>query len=167
MTDFYEVDRQLTSLGTGEALVTALSPRGVPMPTVHTVMRPPTSLMAKVPDAVFDSVAAASPLVAEYATDRDPISAKEILAGQLAEAEAAGLDVSDPSAPGERRSTRPPEGNASERAAREARTGRRGARDEGIDWSDVAQEGARFARSGAFNTILRGIFGVLKGTRRR
>jgi hypothetical protein len=167
MTDFYEVDRQLTSLGTGEALVTALSPRGVPMPTVHTVMRPPTSLMAKVPDAVFDAVAAASPLVAEYATDQDPISAREILAGQLAEAEAIGLDVSDPAAPGERRSTRPPEGSASARAEREARTGRRGSRDEGIDWGDVAQEGARFARSGVFNTILRGIFGVLKGTRRR
>ena len=167
MTDFYEVDRQLTSLGTGEALVTALSPRGVPMPTVHTVMRPPTSLMAKVPDAVFDSVAAASPLVAEYATDQDPVSAKEILAGQLDEAEAAGLDVSDPAAPAERRSTRPPEGSASARAEREARTGRRGSRDEGIDWGDVAQEGARFARSGVFNTILRGIFGVLKGTRRR
>jgi hypothetical protein len=167
MTDFYEVDRQLTSLGTGEALVTALSPRGVPMPTVHTVMRPPTSLMAKVPDATFDAVAAASPLVAEYATDQDPISAKEILAGQLAQAEAAGLDVSDPATAGERRSTRPPEGSASARAEREARTGRRSSREEGIDWGDVAQEGARFARSGAFNTILRGIFGVLNGTRRR
>jgi hypothetical protein len=105
--------------------------------------------------------------VAEYATDQDPVSAKEILAGQLDEAEAAGLDVSDPAAQGERRSTRPPEGSASARAEREARTGRRGSRDEGIDWGDVAQEGARFARSGVFNTILRGIFGVLKGTRRR
>jgi hypothetical protein len=162
MTEFYEVDRQLTSLGIGEALVTALSPRGVPMPTVHTVMRPPTSLMAKVPDAVFDSVAAASPLVAEYATDQDPISAREMLAGQLAEAEAAGsLDVSDPAGPGKRRSTRPPEGSASERAEREARTGRRGGGDEGVDWGDVAKEGARIARSGAFNTILRGIFGIL------
>jgi hypothetical protein len=35
--------------------------------------------------------------------------------------------------------------------------------EKGVDWGDVAQEGARFARSGAFNTILRAVFGVLKG----
>ena len=33
----------------------------------------------------------------------------------------------------------------------------------GVDWGDVAQEGARFARSGTFNTILRSILGVLRG----
>ncbi len=31
----------------------------------------------------------------------------------------------------------------------------------GVDWGEVAEEGARFARSGAFNTILRGIFKVI------
>ena len=30
MTDFYDVEKTITSLGTGEALVTVLSPRGVP-----------------------------------------------------------------------------------------------------------------------------------------
>jgi hypothetical protein len=53
--------------------------------------------------------------------------------------------VEDPESPAERkmRPTRAPE--------------------KGVDWGDVAQEGARFARSGAFNTILRAVFGVLKG----
>ena len=32
MTDFYDVEETLTSLGIGEALVTVLSPRGVPTP---------------------------------------------------------------------------------------------------------------------------------------
>jgi hypothetical protein len=31
-----------------------------------------------------------------------------------------------------------------------------------VDWADVTQEGARIARSGTFNTILRSILGVLK-----
>jgi hypothetical protein len=30
-------------------------------------------------------------------------------------------------------------------------------RDRGVDWGDVAKEGARVARSGTFNTILRAI----------
>jgi hypothetical protein len=35
----------------------------------------------------------------------------------------------------------------------------------GVDWGDVAKEGARIARSGAFNTILRGILRGLTGRR--
>jgi hypothetical protein len=37
----------------------------------------------------------------------------------------------------------------------------------GVDWGDLAQEGARFARSGTFNTILRSVLGVLGGRSRR
>jgi len=35
----------------------------------------------------------------------------------------------------------------------------------GVDWGDVAREGARFTRSGTFNTILRGILRGLGGKR--
>ena len=35
----------------------------------------------------------------------------------------------------------------------------------GVDWGDVAKEGARVARSGTFNTILRGILRGLGGKR--
>ena len=38
--------------------------------------------------------------------------------------------------------------------------------EKGLDWSEVAQEGARFARSGTFNTILRSVLGILGGRRR-
>jgi len=37
--------------------------------------------------------------------------------------------------------------------------------EKGVDWGDVAEEGARFARSGTFNTILRSVLGIL--TKRR
>ena len=51
MTDFYDVERTITSLGTGEALVTVLSPRGVPTPLAATRLQAPDSLMAPI-DAV-------------------------------------------------------------------------------------------------------------------
>ena len=46
MTDFYDVEETLTSLGIGEALVTVLSPKGVPTPLAATRLVPPDSLMA-------------------------------------------------------------------------------------------------------------------------
>jgi hypothetical protein len=37
----------------------------------------------------------------------------------------------------------------------------------GVDWGKVATEGSRVVRSGAFNTILRAVFGILTGRGRR
>jgi hypothetical protein len=152
-TEFYDVEKELAKLGTGEALVTALDLKGRPMPTARVMMRPPMSLMAQVDVAVFDSVVAASRIAAEYATDSDPESAKEMLAARMAkateEAEGSMEGVTDPESAGERRmrSTRPPE--------------------KGMDWGKVAVEGSRVMRSGAFNTILRTVLGILTGGRRR
>ena len=53
MTDFYDVEKTITSLGTGEALVTVLSPRGVPTPLAATRLLPPDSLMAPMPPEAF------------------------------------------------------------------------------------------------------------------
>ena len=47
-TDHYDVGETLTSLGIGEALVTVLSPDGVPTPLAATRLVPPDSLMAAV-----------------------------------------------------------------------------------------------------------------------
>ena len=44
MTEFYDVEKTITSLGTGEALVTVLSPRGVPTPLAATRLLAPDSL---------------------------------------------------------------------------------------------------------------------------
>ena len=46
MTDFFDIEKTITSLGTGEALVTVLSPRGVPTAVAPTRLLPPDSLMA-------------------------------------------------------------------------------------------------------------------------
>ena len=151
-TDLYKVDEVLTRLGIGEALVTALNPKGIPMPTARTMMRPPASLMAQISPAQLDAVVAASPIAAEYLTDQDPMSAKEMLAAQLAPAEgqSGASERAGPTPGGARhRSTKPPE--------------------QGLDWGGLAEEGGRFVRSGTFNTILRGVFGVLgvRSSRRR
>ncbi|HEY7738892.1 MAG TPA: helicase HerA-like domain-containing protein [Candidatus Limnocylindria bacterium] len=132
VTEFYDVRRELTELGIGEALITGLSPKGVPMPTVRTMMRPPMSLMAQLDAAAFNGVVGASSIAPRYAEDVDTESAEQVLAEP-------SVDVHDPAPPsgGRKHPTRPPE--------------------KGVDWGDVAQEGARFARSGTFNTILRSI----------
>ena len=49
MTERYDVEKTLTSLGIGEALVTVLSPKGVPTPLAATRLLPPDSLMAPLP----------------------------------------------------------------------------------------------------------------------
>jgi DNA helicase HerA-like ATPase len=149
-SELYDVERELTSIGTGEALVTALDLKGRPMPTARTMMRPPMSLMAQVEPSVFASVVAASPLAPTYAADTDPESAKELLHARMEAATRATKEpmdgVRDPETPDERRM----------RPTRAPERGRK------IDW---AQEGARFARSGTFNTILRSVLGILSKRR--
>ncbi|MGH2401337.1 MAG: helicase HerA-like domain-containing protein [Candidatus Limnocylindria bacterium] len=152
-TTFYDVENELTNLGTGEALITALDPKGRPMPTARTMMRPPMSLMAQVEPGVFDQVSSASAIAPTYAADTDPESAKELLAARMARAAdvAAGPmeGVEDPESPAERR-MRPTS-----------------APEKGVDWGKVATEGSRVMRSGTFNTVLRAVFGILTGGRRR
>jgi hypothetical protein len=151
VSEFYDVQRELTQLGIGEALVTALNPKGIPMPTVRTMMRPPMSLMAQLDPAAFNAIVAASAIAPRYASDLDPDSAAEAIARDSerhrtdASDTMAEVEAPSPSAEGAKRSTRAPE--------------------RGVQWDEVAKEGARFARSGAFNTILRGIFKALGGRR--
>jgi DNA helicase HerA-like ATPase len=151
VTEFYDVERELTQLGIGEALVTALNPKGVPAPTVRTLMRPPMSLMAQLDPVAFKAVVDASSLVPRYAADEDPRSAAERLRQPTLGVEdpatahaPAGAEAGAPSR-GRMRSTRAPE--------------------RGVDWGEVAKEGSRIARSGTFNTILRAILRAFVGRR--
>ena len=121
------------------------------MPTVRTMMRPPMSLMAQLDPALLQNVVAASPIGPRYATDVDAVTAREMLQKQADDAAATtestdGAEPAPSSTGGRKRSTRPPEKG-------------------GVDWGDVAREGARFTRSGTFNTILRGIIRGLGGRR--
>ncbi|GGL45779.1 ATPase [Phycicoccus endophyticus] len=88
-TTEYDLEELLTSLGTGEAVVTVLSEKGAPTPVAWTRMRAPQSLMSPSPDTTVDAAVAASPLMAEYGTATERDSAFEMLEQAAAERAAA------------------------------------------------------------------------------
>jgi DNA helicase HerA-like ATPase len=92
ITDHYDVRATLQALGTGEALVTVLGPKGAPTPTVAARLLAPTSMMDTVGLDVVDRLVASSQLRDKYAIELDRESASELLAkhaaGRAAAAEA-------------------------------------------------------------------------------
>ncbi len=85
-SEFYDIPKTLTSLGTGEALVTVLGRKGRPTPVVATLLVPPTSQMDPIPDAELLAHVAASPLHEKYRDAVDRESAREVLQQRMAEA---------------------------------------------------------------------------------
>ncbi len=81
----YELEVLLTSMGIGEAAVTILSESGVPTPVAHARLVAPASRMAPADDV--DGTARRSLLWTKYGTRVDPQSARELLAGRLAQLE--------------------------------------------------------------------------------
>jgi len=77
------MEKLLTSLGIGEAVVTVLSDKGVPTPVAWTRMKAPNSLMDPSSRATMDAVIAASQLKTKYADVVDRASAYELLAARL------------------------------------------------------------------------------------
>ena len=89
VTTHYDVERTITSLGIGEALVTVLSPKGVPTPLAATRLVPPDSRMAPLTAPEIAQVIAASPLATRYGQTVDRESAHEIITARLTNARAA------------------------------------------------------------------------------
>ncbi|WP_285026207.1 helicase HerA-like domain-containing protein [Plantibacter sp. ME-Dv--P-122b] len=90
-TSGYELGEVLTSLGTGEAVVTVMNEKGAPSPVAWTRLRAPQGLMSPSADTAIDAAIAASPLLARYGTPVDRESAREILTAKLEEANQAAL----------------------------------------------------------------------------
>ncbi|MEU6190980.1 helicase HerA-like domain-containing protein [Nocardia sp. NPDC047038] len=85
-TGVYDLEQALTSLGTGEAIVTVLSEQGAPTPVAWTRMRPPRSLMDTIGVDAIRSRALSSSLASKYARTIDRESAYELLAAKVADA---------------------------------------------------------------------------------
>ncbi|MBK9273435.1 MAG: DUF853 family protein [Flavobacteriales bacterium] len=83
LTDFYDTETLLTSLGIGEALVTALSEKGTPTPLAHTLMRAPATRMDVLSPVEVDGLVARSALAARYNEVIDRDSAFELLEKRL------------------------------------------------------------------------------------
>ena len=144
-SEYFDIRKLLTTLGTGEGLVTVLNPKGVPTPVSSTQIIAPSSSMSAVDDAVYQQALSSSPLAVKYGTAVNRESAHEILKRKIEQA--AAVPASPPSEP--RRTTA--------RAKKEKSTV------DQIFGSRMAQNVARQATRTVTQSIVRGLFGLLKG----
>lgn len=98
-SEYYKTDELLTSLGIGEALVTALNEKGIPTPLVATMMRAPMSRMDILTSEEIQEINGKSKLVKKYAEEIDRESAYEILTKKIEDATQATVEQEE-QAPG-------------------------------------------------------------------
>jgi hypothetical protein len=154
-----DVAQTISQLETGEALVSMLLDKGVPMPVERTLIAPPRCRMGAITDAERATIRAASPVGGKYDTTADRESASEMLAARHAEAPA------NDGAPRPGRAT----------SATSAPTGGLGqsvkdimfgtSRRQGVVES-MAKQAARTVGSQVGRQILRGVLGGIFGGRR-
>ncbi|WP_445711008.1 helicase HerA-like domain-containing protein [Flavobacterium sp.] len=87
ISDYYKTDEVLTSLGIGEAFVTALNEKGVPTPLAATMLRAPMSRMDVLTETEINNSIAKSKLAKKYNEVIDRESAYEILNKKIEEAQ--------------------------------------------------------------------------------
>ena len=87
-TKFYDTADVLTSLGIGEALVSALNEKGKPTPLAATMMRAPMSRMDVLTESELGALLAKSKLAKKYNDEIDRESAYEMLNKKIEIAEA-------------------------------------------------------------------------------
>ncbi|WP_406682772.1 DUF853 domain-containing protein [Seonamhaeicola sp. MEBiC1930] len=87
-SDYYDTTEVLTSLGIGEALVSALDEKGRPTPLAATMMRAPMSRMDILTDVELTTLLSRSKLSKKYNKEIDRESAYEMLNDKIAKAEA-------------------------------------------------------------------------------
>jgi DNA helicase HerA-like ATPase len=190
-SEFYEVEKQITSLGIGEALVTVLSPRGVPTPLAATRIVPPDSLMGALEPAAFQAQLAAGTLRAKYGQSIDRDSAHEMITRRITAARAVAAGPAVPSTTGTGLNTMTPaqqrrelarqqrEIAAAERAAAKAQKQAQAAAER--EWRErqrqatadarrasrereaMIRETSRVIRSRSGQNIIRTVFGTLFG----
>ncbi|MDX5477678.1 MAG: DUF853 domain-containing protein, partial [Cyclobacteriaceae bacterium] len=109
LTDFYKTDEILTSMGIGEALVTALNEKGIPTPLAHTLLRSPESRMNILAPEEINDLVNKSSLVRKYNVEIDRKSAFEILDEKITRAEQMAAEQAAESTTAQRRNPgRPP-----------------------------------------------------------
>ena len=92
-SEFYEIDRVLTSLGTGQALITVLNEKGIPTEVVATHLIPPRAIMGPMSEADCDTLMQSSSLYQKYQEVIDPQSAYDILTKRVNEKMAAEEEI--------------------------------------------------------------------------
>jgi hypothetical protein len=93
ISEYYKTDETITSLGIGEALVTALSEKGIPTPLAATMLRAPESRMDILTTDEIESINRASTLVQKYIQSIDRESAYEILNRKISDSQNAAAEA--------------------------------------------------------------------------
>ena len=89
----FDSEEVITDLGTGEALVSTLDPKGAPGVVQRTLIRPPSSRLGPATDAEREAQMKDSPVAAQYDTPIDRESAYEILEKREADAAKAAEKI--------------------------------------------------------------------------
>lgn len=80
---FYKIDKVLTSLGTGQALITVLNDKGIPTEVTATMLTPPKSVMGPMNASDYGKLVRSSAMNQKYQESIDPESAYEILTKRI------------------------------------------------------------------------------------
>ncbi len=83
ISEYYKTDEMLTSLGIGEAAITALNEKGIPTPLTAVLLRAPQSRMDILADNEIDELVRSSKLIPKYNEEFDRESAYEMLNKKL------------------------------------------------------------------------------------
>ena len=87
ISEFYKTDELLTSIGIGQALITALNEKGIPTPLAATHLRAPMSRIGVLTSDEIEQIVSASSIAPKYNEVIDRESAFEILNAKLKAAE--------------------------------------------------------------------------------
>ncbi|HEU4883768.1 MAG TPA: helicase HerA-like domain-containing protein [Longimicrobium sp.] len=168
-TTFYDIEETLTTLGIGEALVTTLSPNGVPTQPFATRLVPPSSRMGPLTPDELRQRLAESGQVRKYAEMVDRESAREMLEARMAEDEEPeepqarpGDDFPDVPRRGGHTARRPSADDDYDRGERSATRPRGRQQKSALEKVLSSPTSKQFAR-----TLARGLMGALLGGRGR
>ena len=107
LSDYYNTAEVLTSLGIGEAFVTALNEKGVPTPLAATMMRAPMSRMDVLTESEIKQINTKSKLVRKYSEEIDRESAYEMLTKKIEAANQQAEETQESQQEEKRKSSEP------------------------------------------------------------
>lgn len=86
-SDYYQIDKTLTSMGIGQALITVLNEKGIPTEVVSTHLTPPRAVMGPLTESEFNAHLDASEVFDKYNKSINRESAYEILTQKMEQRE--------------------------------------------------------------------------------
>jgi DNA helicase HerA-like ATPase len=82
-SEFYAIEEILTQMGIGQALITVLNEKGIPTAVAHTHLVPPQAVMGPLPENEYKALLQQSDIFKKYDQSIDPESAYDILNAKI------------------------------------------------------------------------------------